>query len=157
MIVWCASLESGIQSYGGFCVVPNKGGCSPPDGSYLIFTKKEGLLVMQPIRFLFSTRMELFITSTARKMFVHRVTVFLFYFVPYVLLFLELFMNGIWILIDYFRSQLSSFLLLYLFFTSYDHRPNFWVMLLHFSSNSNIPEVLLPFQAWPIKILLSRG
>ena len=74
-----------------------------------------------------------------------------------VLLFLELFMNGIWILIDYFRSQLSSFLLLYLFFTSYDHRPNFWVMLLHFSSNSNIPEVLLPFQAWPIKILLSRG
>ena len=74
-------------------MVPNKGGCSPPDGSYLIFTKKEGLLVMKPIRFLFS--MELFITSTARKMFVHRVTVFLFYFVPYVLLFLELFMNGI--------------------------------------------------------------
>ena len=23
-------------------MVPNKGGCSPPDGSYLIFTKKEG-------------------------------------------------------------------------------------------------------------------
>ena len=23
-------------------MVPNKGGCSPPNGSYLIFTKKEG-------------------------------------------------------------------------------------------------------------------
>ena len=23
-------------------MAPNKGGCSPPDGSYLIFTKKEG-------------------------------------------------------------------------------------------------------------------
>ncbi|XP_066014989.1 uncharacterized protein [Pocillopora verrucosa] len=34
--------ESGIRSYGDFCVAPNKGGCSPPDGSYLIFTKKEG-------------------------------------------------------------------------------------------------------------------
>ena len=44
--------------------------------------KRKAMLVMQPIRFLFSTRMELFITSAARKMFVHRVTVFLFYFVP---------------------------------------------------------------------------
>ena len=42
MTIWCASLESGIRSYGDFCVAPNKGGCSPPDGSYLIFTKKEG-------------------------------------------------------------------------------------------------------------------
>ncbi|XP_022804385.1 uncharacterized protein LOC111341674 [Stylophora pistillata] len=25
-----------------FCVVPNEGGCSPPDGSYLILTKTEG-------------------------------------------------------------------------------------------------------------------
>ena len=40
--VWCASLESGIRSYGDFCVAPNKGGCSPLDGSFLIFTKREG-------------------------------------------------------------------------------------------------------------------
>lgn len=38
--VYCP--ESGIRSYGDFCVAPNEGGCSPPDGSYLIFTKKEG-------------------------------------------------------------------------------------------------------------------
>ncbi|XP_027049611.1 uncharacterized protein LOC113677061, partial [Pocillopora damicornis] len=35
-------LESGIRSYGEFCVAPNKGGCSPLDGSFLIFTKREG-------------------------------------------------------------------------------------------------------------------
>ncbi|PFX13518.1 Disintegrin and metalloproteinase domain-containing protein 9 [Stylophora pistillata] len=39
--VYCP--ESGIRSYGDFCVAPNEGGCSPPDGSYLIFTKKEGM------------------------------------------------------------------------------------------------------------------
>ena len=88
------------RSNGDFCVAPNKGGCSPPDGSYLIFTKREGTAW-----FFFSPKMELFITSAARKKFVHRVTVFLFYFVSYVLLFLVLFMNGIWILIDYFRCQ----------------------------------------------------
>ena len=67
--------------------------------------KGKARLVMQPIRFFFLPKMELFITSAARKKFVHRVTVFLFYFVSYVLLFLVLFMNGIWILIDYFRCQ----------------------------------------------------
>ena len=40
--VWCASLESGIRGHDDFCVAPIKGGCSPTDGSYLIFTKKEG-------------------------------------------------------------------------------------------------------------------
>jgi len=34
--------ESGIRSYGDFCVAPNNAGCSPPDGTYLIFTKKRG-------------------------------------------------------------------------------------------------------------------
>lgn len=34
--------ESGIRSYGDFCVVPNNAGCSPPDGTHLIFTKKRG-------------------------------------------------------------------------------------------------------------------
>lgn len=28
--------------YYNYCVAPNKGGCSPPDGAYLIATKKEG-------------------------------------------------------------------------------------------------------------------
>nr|XP_058961078.1 uncharacterized protein LOC131788010 isoform X2 [Pocillopora verrucosa] len=32
----------GIRSYGDYCVAPNRGGCSPPGGSYLIFTKKQG-------------------------------------------------------------------------------------------------------------------
>ncbi|KAJ7351656.1 metalloendopeptidase [Desmophyllum pertusum] len=35
--------ESGIRSYGDYCVAPNNPGCSPPDGTYLIFTKKRGL------------------------------------------------------------------------------------------------------------------
>lgn len=35
--------ESGIRSYGDFCVAPNNTGCSPPDGTYLIFTKKRGM------------------------------------------------------------------------------------------------------------------
>lgn len=34
--------ESGIRMYYNYCVAPNKGGCSPPDGAYLIATKKEG-------------------------------------------------------------------------------------------------------------------
>jgi len=34
--------ESGIRSYGDYCVAPNTGGCSPPDGSYLTYTKKRG-------------------------------------------------------------------------------------------------------------------
>ncbi|XP_066015738.1 protein crumbs homolog 1-like isoform X2 [Pocillopora verrucosa] len=38
----CERGESGIRSSGDFCVAPNRGGCSPPDGSYLIFTKKDG-------------------------------------------------------------------------------------------------------------------
>ena len=48
MTVFCFVLfcfffsESGIRSYSDFCVAPIEGGCSPPDGSYLIFTKKEG-------------------------------------------------------------------------------------------------------------------
>ncbi|KAJ7386462.1 hypothetical protein OS493_008591 [Desmophyllum pertusum] len=35
--------ESGIRSYGDYCIAPNNAGCSPPDGTYLIFTKKRGL------------------------------------------------------------------------------------------------------------------
>ncbi|XP_074614387.1 uncharacterized protein LOC141874129 [Acropora palmata] len=38
--VYCP--ESGIRSYGDYCVAPNTGGCSPPDGAYLILTKKRG-------------------------------------------------------------------------------------------------------------------
>ena len=34
--------ESGIRSYGDYCIAPNTGGCSPPDGAYLIFTKTRG-------------------------------------------------------------------------------------------------------------------
>ncbi|XP_078353171.1 properdin-like [Oculina patagonica] len=34
--------ESGIRSYGDYCVVPNNAGCSPPDGTHLIFTKNRG-------------------------------------------------------------------------------------------------------------------
>ena len=34
--------ESGIRSYGDYCVAPNTGGCSPPDGAYLILTKNRG-------------------------------------------------------------------------------------------------------------------
>ncbi|KAL9951073.1 hypothetical protein ACROYT_G043669 [Oculina patagonica] len=34
--------ESGIRSYGDYCVVPNNVGCSPPDGTHLIFTKNRG-------------------------------------------------------------------------------------------------------------------
>lgn len=34
--------ESGIRSYDDFCVTPNTGGCSPPDGAYLILTKTRG-------------------------------------------------------------------------------------------------------------------
>ena len=34
--------ESGIRSYGDYCIAPSTGGCSPPDGAYLIFTKKRG-------------------------------------------------------------------------------------------------------------------
>ena len=34
--------ESGIRSYSDYCIAPNTGGCSPPDGAYLIFTKKRG-------------------------------------------------------------------------------------------------------------------
>ena len=30
--------------YYNYCVAPNKRGCSPPDGAYLIATKKEGTL-----------------------------------------------------------------------------------------------------------------
>lgn len=37
-------LESGIRMYYNYCVAPNKRGCSPPDGAYLIATKKEGTL-----------------------------------------------------------------------------------------------------------------
>ena len=38
----CRLLAGGIRSYGDYCVAPNRGGCSPPGGSYLIFTKKKG-------------------------------------------------------------------------------------------------------------------
>ena len=38
----CRLLAGGIRSYGDYCVAPNRGGCSPPGGSYLIFTKKQG-------------------------------------------------------------------------------------------------------------------
>lgn len=34
--------ESGIRSYGDYCVAPNTGGCSPPNGAHLIFTKQRG-------------------------------------------------------------------------------------------------------------------
>ncbi|XP_022804373.1 uncharacterized protein LOC111341663 [Stylophora pistillata] len=34
--------ESGIRMYNDYCVAPNEGGCSPPDGAYLIATKIEG-------------------------------------------------------------------------------------------------------------------
>ena len=157
MTVWCASLESGIQSYGDFCVVPNKGGCSPPDGSYLIFTKKEGTACNATDQIFILDQDGVIYHKRSKKNVCPQGNSFLVLLCTLVLLFLELFMNGIWILIDYFRSQLSSFLFLFLFFTSYDHRQNFRVMLLHFSVNSNIPAVLLPLQAWSIEILLTRG
>ncbi|XP_073247149.1 uncharacterized protein [Porites lutea] len=34
--------ESGIRTYGDYCVAPNNEGCSSPDGTYLIFTKRKG-------------------------------------------------------------------------------------------------------------------
>ncbi|XP_022804383.1 uncharacterized protein LOC111341671 [Stylophora pistillata] len=38
----CERGGSGIRSYMDFCVAPIEGGCSPPDGSYLILTKTKG-------------------------------------------------------------------------------------------------------------------
>ena len=160
MSIWCASLESGIRSYGDFCVAPNKRGCSPPDGSYLIFTKKDGTACNATDQiFLLDQDGVIYHKCSTKKVCPQGNNFLVLHCTLSVVVsgIIYLFMNGIWIVIDYFRSQLSSFLFLFLFFTSYDHRQNFRVMLLHFSVNTNIPELLHPFQAWPIKILLSRG
>ena len=95
MIVSCASLESGIQSYGGFCVVPNKGGCSPPDGSYLIFTKKEGTACNATDQIFILDQDGVIYHKCSKKNVCPQGNSFLVLLCTLVLLFLELFMNGI--------------------------------------------------------------
>ena len=85
--------------------------------------------------------MELFLISAARGKFVHKVTVFLFYFLHCILLFLVSFMNGIWIIIDYFRCFCFCFLRATINSKISAVNPNI------FSVNTNIPKVLFPFPA----------
>lgn len=35
-------LQSGIRSYGDFCIAPNKPGCPPSNEVHLIYTKQRG-------------------------------------------------------------------------------------------------------------------